>query len=306
MKHDKLSCSITLRQPPLPPIGNLMAFQSVAELGRFKRAAGQLGLTESAISHQIRKLELQLGVSLIDRRHDGAILTAAGVRFQAKIAPALRLITDGVEELVGHSQAKVLLTLPRSLAVLWLVPRLASFYRANEDVEVQLLPTERLCDLQRERIDLGIRTGNGVWPGLNTRYLFDDLAFPVATPEYARRVEHLGWADLCATGRIIVNALHPDEWQVWCEREQLPVPAKHQSTTLNSFDLVLNAALSGMGLAMGRRPMVDDLLRSSSLVAPFGTDGIKSASYFAVWPAGQPLSRQTRVVLEWLHHITCD
>jgi LysR family glycine cleavage system transcriptional activator len=284
----------------LPPLPTVRAFLEITAHGRFNRAAESLGLTESAVSHQLRKLEQALGVRLLERKPDGVALTEAGLRFQEKAERAMRLLSDAVEEVKSIQFGKVSITLARALAAHWLVPRYVGLHAAHPEIELQLLPTTRLCDLARERIDLGIRYGDGVWPGLKATHLIEEVCFPVATPTLAREWRQAGWDGFRSKARIIVNGAHPDEWSVWCAQSGWAAPDQRRSSTLESFDFVLQAGLAGAGLIMGRRPMVDDYLSRGELEAPFGTVGMVGNSYFLVWPMDRRPNARTRTVIDWL------
>jgi LysR family transcriptional regulator, glycine cleavage system transcriptional activator len=239
-------------------------------------------------------------VRLIERERERAVPTPEGRQLLAKVGPALELIAEAIGDLAGPARNRVTLTLPRSLAALWLAPRLASLYERHGEIEVVMIPTERIVDLRREGVDIGIRTGTGAWPELKSCHLFDDRTFPVAAPELARTIASEGWNTARTSSRFILNAFHPDEWLIWCTARGLELPPRRRTKSLSSFDLVLQAALSGLGLAMGRRPMVDDALESGRLAAPFGTDGVVCAAYFAVWSSARAHTRAARNVLNWL------
>src|SRR5206468_8245250 len=106
----------------------------------------------------------------------------------------------------------------------WLVPRYAALYAAHPEIELQLLPTTRICDLVRERIDLGIRYGDGVWPGLKATHLVKEICFPAATPSLARQWRQAGWDGIGPEARIIINNTHPDEWGAWCVQRGWAAP----------------------------------------------------------------------------------
>ncbi|MDZ7828626.1 MAG: LysR substrate-binding domain-containing protein [Halofilum sp. (in: g-proteobacteria)] len=284
----------------LPPLAQLRSLVAVVAHGRLNRAAEALELTESAVSHHLRKLEDTLGTRLLDRDRAGIVLTPAGERFHARAQQALQLLDEAAEEVRGAAGGKVLLTLPRTLATHWLVPRYPLLYRDNDDLELQLLPTTRRCDLERERIDLGLRLGNGDWPGLESRPLMPERICPVVVAEVAEQWRREGWDAVIRHARPVLNELHPDEWQQWCAATGRNLPATTRFTRLDSFDLVLQAGRSGSGLIMGRSPMINDALVRGDLVAPFLEWVETGHDYHVVWPEGRPLNRHAQRVLAWL------
>jgi LysR family glycine cleavage system transcriptional activator len=285
---------------PLPPVAQLRSFIEVVRHGRLNRAAEALDLTESAVSHHLRKLEDALGVRLLDRDRAGIVLTPAGELFHARVQQALHLLDEAVSDVGGAASAKVLLTLPRTLATHWLVPRYPLLYRDNDDLELQLLPTSRQCDLERERIDLGLRLGTGDWPGLESRRLMAERICPVVVADVAEQWRREGWNAVIRHARPVVNEQHPGEWQQWCAATGHVLPETTRFTRLDSFDLVLQAGRSGSGLIMGRSPMVDDALARGDLVAPFPEWVETDQSYYVVWPKRRPPCRHVQRVLESL------
>lgn len=289
----------------LPPLPNICAFLEVADSGRFRLAAERLGVSESAVSHQIRRLEEQLGVRLLERGRAEATLTRQGELYYVKAREAVRLLREAAEDLGIDETSRLSVTLPRSLAALWLVPQLEAFYRDNPGCEVQLLPTERVCDLAREHIDIGIRQREGAqaaddWPGCRVLPLTTERIFPVARPDVAARAEALGWEVALESESFILNDLHPGEWGAWSAAQGLPAPARQRMKALNSFDFVLNAALSGMGIAMARTPMVDAVLAEGRLVPVFGGAPLETARYDLVLPEDLPLRGLRGRFARWL------
>lgn len=284
----------------LPPIAQVRSFVAVVAHGRLNRAAAALELTESAVSHHLRKLEDALGTRLLERDRSRVVLTPAGERFHARAREALQLLGEAVAAVGGDTGTKVVLTLPRALATHWLVPRYPGLYRQYPELELQLLPTFRQCDLEREQIDLGIRLGDGRWPGLEARPLLTERICPVAAPDLAGAWQHAGWKGTIPHARLIANEFHPDEWTRWCDASGHALSAATRFTRLESFDLVLQAGLAGSGLIMGRTPMVDDAVARGDLVAPF-PDWIETGySYFIIWPGRRPPNRHAQRVLDWL------
>lgn len=288
--------------PVLPPLAQLRSFVAVVANGRFNRAAAALGLTESAVSHHLRRLEDQLGVRLFERGRAETVLTEAGERFHPRVRDALRMLENAVTDVTGGDDGRVLLTLPRALATHWLVPRYPRLYAGDETggIELQLLPTARNCDLEREQIDLGIRLGSGHWRGLETRPLLLERTCPLAPPVLAAQWREQGWEAMAANARLFANATHPDEWRAWCHATGRALPPERRFTRLESFDLVLQAGLAGSGVIMGRTPMVHDALARGELEAPFPEWVTGTHRYYLVWPARRPPNRHAQTVIDWL------
>lgn len=283
----------------LPPLPWLRSFVAVVEHGRFARAAEALELTDSAISHHLRRLETFLGVRLVERTASGCRPTREGEALYACARQALDLLEAGVRDVTGAGKGKIALTLPRALATHWLVPRFPRLYMNENAPELHLVPTTRLCDLERERIDLGIRLGAGEWPGLASQPLLPQRIAPVTAPGLAEECRSLGWARTLAERTLIVNAKHPDEWTDWCRATGYAAPGDRMMR-LESFDLVLQAALAGSGLVMGRTPMIEDALARGDLVAPFPGWVDTPDGYYVVWPRHRPPTRHGQVVMDWL------
>jgi LysR family transcriptional regulator, glycine cleavage system transcriptional activator len=284
---------------PLPPFAALRAFHAAATHGRFREAAAHLGVTESAISHQIRRLEDFLHTPLFDRSGNGVRLTAAGRRYLEQIDPAILQIQAATETLLRPTGRQVVrLTLPPSLAATWLIPKLGAFERDHPDMELQLVPTTRVLDLKRDQVELAVRHGKGVWPGLEATFLLEERALPVCAPGYLRPDEDPAMG--LQRARLIVNARFPDEWEEWARARGLAPPALTGAIELEGIEQALQVAESGHGLAMGRRPMVDDRLVRGTLIAPFGAGDPTGAAYYLCRTVDAPPTAGTRRVERWL------
>ncbi len=289
---------------PLPPFAALRAFHAAALHGRFRDAAKSLGITESAISHQVRRLEDFLRVALFDRSGAGARLTSAGQRYLEQIDPAIRQIQAATEAILrptGRNVAR--LTLPPSLAATWLIPQLGAFERLHPEIELQLVPTTRVVDLRRDQVDLAIRHGKGAWPGIDATFLLPEIALPVCAPGYLT----IGPGDdpLAAlrSVRLIVNARFPNEWEEWARARGLAPPPLAGAIELEGMEEALQVAESGHGLAIGRLPVVDDRLTRGTLVAPFGAGDPTGAAYFLCRPSDEPPTAVARSLERWLRSL---
>jgi LysR family glycine cleavage system transcriptional activator len=271
---------------PLPPFAALRAFHAAAVHGRFRDAASSLGVTESAISHQVRRLEDFLRVALFDRSGPGVRLTAAGRRYLEQIDPAIRQLQAATEAMLHPTGRNVVrLTLPPSLAAAWLIPQLSAFERAHPDVELQLVPTPRVVDLKRDQVDLAIRHGKGAWPGIEATFLLAEAALPVCAPgDLTLEPDEDPLAALHRV-RLIVNTRFPDEWEEWARARGLAPPSLTGAIELEGMEETLLIAESGHGLAIGRRPVVDDRLARGILIAPFGAGDPTGAAYYLCRPS---------------------
>lgn len=285
----------------MPPFPALRAFHAAARHGRFRDAAAELGVTESAISHQIRRLEDFLHVQLFDRNGPRIALTAQGQRYFQEIDPAMMRIREATRALIGPAERdRVALTLPPSLAILWLVPNLGAFEQACPGIDLQLVTTARLCDLRREQIDLAVRYGRGAWPDVEAEFLMVETAMPVCKAGYAEG--DIGTA--LKSRRLIINGYFPDEWIEWARGHGVDAAildgALDRALRLETQEQVLAAAEQGLGLAIGRRPMVDERLKAGALTAPFGMPDPSATGYYLCQPVANTPTAATRRVGQWL------
>ena len=273
--------------PLLPPLHALRAFEAVARHAGVSRASHELLITQSAISQHIRKLEQDLGVTLFVRHGRGMRLTEAGQRYYDTVTRAFALIADGTAALSGSKVARVSV-LP-SFAALWLVPRLAGFRAAHPDIEVALDPTLNAADFAGDGVDLAVRYGDGDWPGVQADLLMTERLTPVHAPG-AGPVQAL---PLLMTKRAF-------DWKAWADVAGLDLAARPQ-LQLTDYNVVLQAALRGEGLALGRLSLVGDLVAAGQLVAPFETI-VRSpkAAWWLVRPAGRPLPAAAETFARWI------
>lgn len=285
----------------LPPFAALRAFQAAATHARYLDAAESLGITESAVSHQIKKLEEFLHVSLFDRSGHRPKLTAEGKRYLAEIEPALQRIHAATEAIKpAGGRAVVRLTLPPSLAAVWLIPQLGAFEQANPEIDLQLTATTRVVDLKRDQVDLAIRHGRGAWDDVEAEFLLAETAMPVCAPGYLETLDGGPVTKLLASARLIVNGGIPGEWDEWASANGVELPAPVTRVTLDAMEQALQVAERGHGIAMGRRPLVDDWLSDGRLIAPFGGDRPTGASYYLCRPEELSPTAASRHVRRWL------
>lgn len=278
-----------LEQLTFPGSAALRAFEAAGRLGSFKLAATELQITESAISHQIRRLEFDLGAELFQRRHRQVTLTPAGRAYLGTVQQAHRDILHATQSLEGARKTQVRLSLLPALAQYWLVPRLGELQRRLPDIDISVFASSDLVDLDRDEIDLAIRYGNGSWPRCRVDLLADEWVIPVAAPKLARKVARGG---LAAAGvPLLQNLQHPEEWAPWLELLGLDSVRGQALIRLETSPLIMEAARRGLGIGIGRRPFIDDLIDGGDLVALAPAARPSGKSHYILSPLGRAGAR---------------
>lgn len=277
--------------PLLPPLHALRAFEAVARHAGVSRASHELLITQSAISQHIRRLEQDLGVTLFVRHGRGMRLTPAGERYYETVSRAFALIADGTAALSGQKTVRVSV-LP-SFAALWLVPRLAAFRAAHPEVEIELDPTLNAADFAADGVDLAIRYGDGQWPGVQADLLMTERLTPVHAPGAGP-----------AEGLPLLMTKRAFDWAAWAQAAGFDLAARPQ-LQLTDYNVVLQAALRGEGLALGRLSLVGPLVAAGQLVTPFPqVVRSEAAACWLVRPRGRALGPACQAFADWIQDET--
>lgn len=285
----------------IPSMAALRAFEAAAQLLSFRQAAAQLHRTPSAISHQMRRLETELGTALFHRDPDGLRLTEAGREYLEVVREALDGLDEGTTRLRRQQgDGPVSISLFPSLAVRWLIPRLNDFRERHPDVEVALINSLRQADFEHDDIDAAIRFGDGHWPGLRADPLMEEFAFPVCSPQVAAGPPALRKPGDLSTALLLRNGAHPDEWQQWFEAAAPVGPVGEWGPVFDASNEVLAAAVNGMGVAMGRTPLVEADMEAGRLVEPFAVRVRTPGRYWLVAPEATAEQPALRAFREWL------
>lgn len=287
---------------PLPGLTGLRAFEAAARHLSFARAAEELHVTPTAISHQIRKLEDQLGLKLFQRRIRAVDLTREGEAYLPSVRAAfedLRVATAKLRAIQPGGAVTVSTT--TSLAAKWLLPRLADFQSQHPDIEVRLTTTTRLVDMVADGIDLGIRYGRGNWPGMAAEWLMAEDIFPVCSPALLTGAKPLRHPEDLAQHTLLHLSLYPDEWQHWLTAAGLPARlAAGPGLTFDLNLMVLAAASDGLGVALGRTAYVEADLAAGRLVKPFQFVLPAEAGFYVVTPQNQAMRPEVARFAGWL------
>lgn len=288
----------------LPPARTLAIFEDAGRTLNFTATARNLGLSQAAVSKQIQQLEGFLDLRLFTRNRRGLTLTASGRRLHEAVASGLQHIARTMEDLRPRFEAgRVTITTTIALASVWLMPRIAQFRAEYSGIDIRLIATDEVLDLAAEGIDLGLRYGQGRWPGVTTRHLFGVLLFPVASPAYLARLGPLRSADDLSAATL----LHMDEpnsrdadWDVWFAAIGAPVSPASRALRFNNYPLLVQAALSGQGIALGWGHVVQDYLASGALVQCLPTTRLLEPAFHLVTPLELPSRPEAAVFAEWL------
>jgi len=277
----------TLRR--LPSLDFLRGFEAAGRCLSFTRAAQELFVTQSALSRQVQALEAALGVPLFVRRHRALALTPAGSAFHRDVTAALGALASAADAARGVAHAPgVTLSTTVSFASLWVIPRLSTFRTRHPDVDVYVSADDRLIDLGRGEVDVAVRYLAEARAPEGAVRLFGERMLPVVSPRLVRRggTPLAKPADLAR--HVLLHLDDPDgrtpwlEWSVWLAANGLPGLKPAGSLRFKLYDHLIQAAVGGQGVALGRLPLIAEHLRDGRLAAPFPKRYDSARGYYAV------------------------
>jgi DNA-binding transcriptional LysR family regulator len=284
----------------------LKGFEAAARHLSFTHAAKELFVTQSAVSREVRTLEEQLGSPLFRRIHRGLRLTESGQLLYRAAADAFRLIDEATQQLAGSSGSQqVTVTTVTSFAALWLVPRLAQFTSLHPDVEVRVAASNKFLDLERERIDVGIRLFLAGTPTSGT-LLMKDRAFPMCAPAYLQdRSRPLRTAEDLSRHALLRFVSDRgddswDDWRVWLQRSGLGTIKPQRSVRFSHYEQVVHAAMSGHGVALAQMPMLSRHFRDGLLASPLGRKAVDWGAFHLIAAPRATDRPPVKAFLNWL------
>jgi LysR family glycine cleavage system transcriptional activator len=243
----------------LPSLNGLRAFEASARLMSFTQAAAELNVTQTAISHQIRRLEEQLGVKLFIRQNRRLALTREAESYLPAVRSAfddLRLATDRLRR--SERDARLTVSTTASLATKWLISRVASFQDAHPGLEVRITTSPHLVDFRREEVDMAVRYGRGNWAGLRAHWLMAERLFPVCAPALLNGTRQLRRPGDLAHHVLLHTTSFGDDWRLWLTAAGLPQSiAARRGLTFDQGFMAIQAAVEGLGIALGRGHLVE-------------------------------------------------
>ncbi|MDB5875138.1 MAG: bacterial regulatory helix-turn-helix, lysR family protein [Ramlibacter sp.] len=283
----------------------LPAFEAAARTLSFTRAAQELFLTQSAVSRQIQQLESSLGTSLFERRHRSLALTGAGQVMQRAVSDSLERLRDAAARLRASSGPRqVAITCTPGFASLWLIPRLARFTAVHPQVDVRISATIDMVDLGRGGIDVAVRfvpSSAGQGPAL-----FEEEVQPLCAPQLLRdearplkKPADLAHHTLLAVDMPQGEALTVD-WEPWFQVMGLDRVQMANSLRFTQYADAVSAAVAGQGVVIGRLPLLNELLRTGQLVAPFRGRAATRRGYYVALAPGATGNADAKGFVDWL------
>jgi LysR family glycine cleavage system transcriptional activator len=287
----------------LPSLNGLHAFEAAARHLSFTNAAAELNVTQTAISHQIRRLEEELGIRLFVRQNRALALTAEARDYLPGVRAAfndLRLATDRLRR--KDNEHVLTVSTLASFAAKWLLPRLSSFQEEHPGIDVRITTSTALVDFRNGDVDAALRYGRGHWPGLRADWLMSDELFPVCSPALLKGSRPLKCPqDLAQHTLLHSSGGYDDDWRLWLTAAGLPTDISEQpGLTFDLIFMTVQAAIDGIGVAMGRTTYVEGDIAKGRLVVPFKITLPAEAGFYLVSPEARADSRKLAAFRQWL------
>ncbi|MEO3429241.1 transcriptional regulator GcvA [Pelagibius sp. CAU 1746] len=289
----------------LPPLNALRAFEAAARRLSFTKAAGELHVTQAAISHQVKTLEEHLGLQLFRRLNRRLVLTEAGQRYLPVLRDAFDSIAEGTRRLHQHEDSGALhISVVPSFAAKWLLPRLSRFRERHPDIDVMVSANNTLVDFADGVFEMGIRYGPGNYPGLRSDLLLSDEVFPICSPKLLAGAHPLKSPhDLRHHTLLHDEVSRHDEspdWRSWLQAAGIEGIDWRRGPGFSDSSMVIEAAAAGQGVALGHRWLAAADLESGRIVMPFGPVVPSRFVYYVVSPPALAERRRVRLFREWL------
>jgi LysR family glycine cleavage system transcriptional activator len=290
---------------PFPPLKAVRYFESAARHLSFSKAAEELNVTHSAISHQIKALEEWIGQPLFERTGRALRLTEAGRQFLPPVRSAFRQLSDAADDLRQANRGGPLtVSVLPSLASKWLVPRLYDFRAKHPEIEVRISATDRVEQIGQGGIDIAIRYGRGRWPGVETELLLQDDLFPICSPALlngdAPLKEPSDLQHFNLLNDSTWEAARFDFWHQWLAQAGVTGLELKGGFSFNYSNLLVQAAVDGLGIALGNTLLAGDDLKAGRLVKPFDITISLDTAYYIVYGRDALKRPKIRVFRDWL------
>jgi LysR family glycine cleavage system transcriptional activator len=282
----------------MPPLSAVRVFEAAARLGSFTRAAQELGMTQAAVSYQVKALEDRLGVAMFRRLPRQVVLTPAGERLYRGASEAMTALRSAVADLTETASGVLAVTTLGTFAH-WLVSRLGSFQLQHPEIALRLDSTPRLADLAHENFDVALRLGKGAWPGLESQFLMPAVRTPLCSPELLERIGGLSAPEALLDAPLIGD---PDDWAPWFEIAGVRVERRRERMGFMADTQQYEAAsaAAGQGIALVSPIIFGAEVAAGRLVQPFEITTRPNRGYWVAWPEERRRSPKIRAFRDWV------
>ncbi len=286
----------------LPPLKSLRAFEAAGRHLSFTRAANELNVTQAAVSHQIKALETWLDVPLFKRLNRALLLTEPGQHYLHSVRRALEVLADATQQITATGGGDPMtISVMASFGAKWLVTRLVRFSTAHPEIDLRFSAEDDLVDFARDDVDIAIRFGRGIWPGLRADLLMRQDIFPVCSPKLAEAGSH----PLKAPGDLRHHVLLHErpasyDWRTWLLAAGVDGIDPVRGPSFSHAHVLLQATIDGQGVALGATPLVDDDLAAGRLVKPFELTLSGEWAYYVVYPEARSEEPNIQTFRDWI------
>ncbi|MGH8630704.1 MAG: transcriptional regulator GcvA, partial [Burkholderiales bacterium] len=284
----------------LPPLSAIRAFEAAARHESFTKAGEELGMTQAAVSYQVKLLEDRVGAPLFLRLPRRVVLSEAGKRLAPPVTEAFQRLRAAFAAMRETAAGVLSITAIHTFATNWLVPRLGAFQLAHPNIAVRLETSARTVDFSREEFDIGIRGGRGSWPGLRAHELFPVEFTPLCSPEFLARAGKL--SDPVDLQEVALLDGNDEWWRQWFALAGIsdPKPAVIPNLTLEVQSMLGTAAMAGQGVAMLTPAFFAADIAAGRLVQPFDLVARSESSYWIVYLEERQSSPKVRAFRDWI------
>jgi LysR family glycine cleavage system transcriptional activator len=288
----------------LPPPNSLVVFESASRLLNFTRAAEELGVTQAAVSRQIKVLEDFIGQPLFSRADRRLVLTPRGEQMRAAVAIGLGHIANAVDAIAKRrNQNEVTVAASVTFSSYWLMSRVAQFRAQNPEIELRLIASAG-ARAQSTEFDLAIRYGRGTWPGMKAEHLFDNDVFPVCAPSYLKGRTRMELAPADLLSETLLHLARFDQnfvtWESWFQSVGLDRKASRPGLSFDNYLVLIRAVAAGEGVALCGGRLAQDMLARGEVVRLTGAAMRSDRAFYLVQPEDQPLTRAGLKFRAWL------
>ena len=288
----------------LPPLSSLLPFEATARLGSITKAGDELGLTQAAISKQIRSLETDIGLQLFERRNRAIYPTEAGIEFARIVTSALEAIGNHAQDLrQQHRDGEVVLRSQLCEGLYWLMPRLSRFYQEHPDIPVRVSVSTEPIAKSSERFDLALQTAGRDRGTARLVHKVSDDVFPVCSPAYLDGMDMPLPVERLQSLQVLHHKVDPQDWidwDTWLERLGMDFRIGDRGIVYDSYPMMMQAVLEGHGIALGWRRTVEQYMAAGALVQPF-REQLQLPDGLSIYePTGWQVRRGSDVLLDWL------